>query len=357
MRSTVKYKVITATLSAALLFGSVASLPAPVANAAVSAEVIWGVNMRSGPSTSDSVIRMLKKGEQVAVLGQSGSWYKISDSRGRTGYISSSTKYTELASETSAGVEAGSGTETSDAVASLTGVIKKSVSFRKGPSTSYSRLRYLKAGEEVRVISQPSSYWYEVIDSKGVKGYVSSQSQYITVGGKPGSGADKGSGNTDDAAVEQPGSPADSSNASVEKMIATGMKYLGTPYEFGSNRNSTATFDCSDFTKHIFKAALGVTLPADSRQQGTYVKNKGNAVTSISQLKRGDLMFFMSYKGSSKSAYSGINKTSQRITHVAVYLGDGKVLHTYSNASGGVRTNDIMGTAWEYRFMYGGSAL
>lgn len=356
MKSTVKYKVVTATLSAALLFGSMAALPAPVANAATSAEVIWGVNMRTGPSTSDSVIRMLKKGEQVAVLGQSGGWYKISDSSGKTGYISSSAKYTELGSETTA--DTGAGTETPDAVASLTGVIKKSVSFRKGPSTSYSRLRYLKAGEEVRVVSQPSSYWYEVIDSKGVKGYVSSQSQYITVGGAPGSVVDTGSGgNADKPTVEQPNSSTGTSSASVEKVIATGMKYLGTPYEYGSNRSTTTTFDCSDFTKHIFKVALGVTLPADSRQQGTYVKNKGNAVTSISQLKRGDLMFFMSYKGSSKSSYSGINKSSQRITHVAIYLGDGKVLHTYSNASGGVRTNDIMGTSWEHRFLYGGSAL
>lgn len=353
MRSTVKYKVVTATLSAALLFGSMAALPAPVANAATSAEVVWGVNMRSGPTTSASIIRMLKKGEEVTVLEQSGGWYKISDSTGKTGYISSSSKYTELGSETTDGAD----TETPEAVPSLTGVIKKSVSFRKGPSTSYSRLRYLQAGEEVRVVSQPSSSWYEVIDSKGVKGYVSSQSQYITVGGAPGSGGDTGSGNTDDTVVEQPDSSTGTSSASVEKMIATGMKYLGTPYEFGSNRSTTATFDCSDFTKHIFKVALGVTLPADSRQQGTYVKNKGNAVTSISQLKRGDLMFFMSYKGSSKSSYSGINKSSQRITHVAVYLGDGKVLHTYSNASGGVRTNDITGTAWEYRFLYGGSAL
>jgi cell wall-associated NlpC family hydrolase len=330
-----------------------AALPAPIAHAATSAEVIWGVNMRSGPSTSASVIRMLKKGEQVSVLEQSGSWYKISDSSGKTGYISSSAKYTELGSETSEGTD----TESPEAVPSLTGVIKKSVSFRKGPSTSYSRLRYLQAGEQVSVVSQPSSSWYEVIDSKGVKGYVSSQSQYITVGGAPGSGGDAGSGDTDETVVEQPDSSTGASNASVEKMIATGMKYLGTPYEYGSNRNTTATFDCSDFTKHIFKTALGVTLPADSRQQGTFVKNKGNAVTSISQLKRGDLMFFMSYKGSSKSSYSGVNKSSQRITHVAIYLGDGKVLHTYSNESGGVRTNDIMGTAWEYRFLYGGSAL
>jgi cell wall-associated NlpC family hydrolase len=359
LNTSVKYKVVTATLSAALLFGSVAALPAPVAHAAQSAEVIWGVNMRSGPSSTASVIRMLKKGEQVSILEKSGSWYKVSDSNGKTGYISSSSKYTELGSNApSGGTESGTGTDT-PALATLTGVIQKSVSFRKGPGTSYTRVRYLKTGEEVKVISQPSSGWYEVMDSNGVRGYVSSQTQYITVNGKTstGSGADKETGGSGGSTGGDSVSQEGATNTSVEKMIATGMKYLGTPYEFGSNRNTTATFDCSDFTKHIFKQALGVTLPADSRQQGTYVKNKGNAVTSISQLKRGDLMFFMSYKGSSKSSYSGVNKSSQRITHVAIYLGNGKVLHTYSKESGGVRTNDIMGTHWEYRFLYGGSAL
>lgn len=101
----------------------------------------------------------------------------------------------------------------------------------------------------------------------------------------------------------------------------------------------------------------GITLPADSRQQGTYVKNKGNAKSSISSLKRGDLMFFMSYKGSSKSSYSGINKSSARITHVAIYLGNGKMLHTYSTESGGVKVDTFEGKHWEYRFLYGGSAL
>lgn len=353
MNTSVKYKVVTATLSAALLFGSVAALPAPIAHAAVSAEVVWGVNMRTAPSTSASVIRMLKKGEQITVLEESGSWYKISDGNGKTGYISSSSKYTELGAE-----QVEEPNSESPVLATLTGVIKKSVSFRKGPGTSYTRMRYLQAGEQVKVVSQPSSSWYEVIDSKGVRGYVSSQTQYITVNGKTSTDTGSDKGNTGGSGS----SPVDNgssgySNASIEKMIATGMKYLGTPYEYGSNRNTTTTFDCSDFTKQIFKEALGVTLPADSRQQGAYVKNKGNAVTSISQLKRGDLMFFMSYKGSSKSAYSGVNKSNQTITHVAVYLGDGKVLHTYSKESGGVKTSEISGTHWEYRFLFGGSAL
>lgn len=144
---------------------------------------------------------------------------------------------------------------------------------------------------------------------------------------------------------------------SIEKVISDGLKYTGTPYEFGSNHSTTKTFDCSDFVRWIFKESLGIDLPADSRQQGAYVKENGTAETDWHNLKRGDLMFFMSYKGSKEASYKSIDKSSQRITHVAIYLGEGKILHTYSNDSGGVHVGDFAGTAWEHRFLFGGSVL
>ncbi|MNF00540.1 hypothetical protein D3C80_1993840 [compost metagenome] len=64
----------------------------------------------------------------------------------------------------------------------------------------------------------------------------------------------------------------------------------------------------------------------------------------------------MSYKGSSASAYAGVNKSTERITHVAMYLGNGKLLHTYSTKSGGVRI-DTLSNSWEKRFLFGGSVL
>ncbi|MFD2382102.1 C40 family peptidase [Paenibacillus xanthanilyticus] len=147
------------------------------------------------------------------------------------------------------------------------------------------------------------------------------------------------------------------SAATAQSVINAGMKYMGTPYENGSSRYNTSTFDCSDFVRQAFLDATGVKLPADSRSQATYVKNKGGTTTNWSSLKPGDLMFFMSYKGTSKSAYAGINKSAQRITHVGIYLGGGKVLHTYSKQSGGVTISKVAGTHWEHRFVFGGSAI
>lgn len=238
----------------------------------------------------------------------------------------------------------------SAAMAAQTAVVESGVNFRTAPSTSSSKIRLLKTGEKLTVLSKTNNYWYKVKDSKGKTGYVSSQSKYITVNGStsPGnSNAGSGSGNV---------TPAPASG-SVEKVIAAGMKYMGTPYQYGSSRSTTTTFDCSDFVRQAFLDGVGIKLAADSRGQGKYVKDKGNAVSNWKQLKRGDLMFFMSYKGTSASAYSGVNKSTARITHDGIYLGDGKILHTYSTKSGGVTISDIAGTHWEKRFLFGGSAL
>lgn len=117
----------------------------------------------------------------------------------------------------------------------------------------------------------------------------------------------------------------------TNQVISNGLKYKGTPYKFGSSKNTTRTFDCSSFTQRVFKEA-GITLPRDSRQQSRV----GQRV-SKDQLQKGDLIFFRS-SGSSSS----------RITHVAIYAGNNTLLHTYG--SPGVTTSKFFGTSWEKRF-------
>jgi len=315
------------------------------AAAATQIEVKQTVSFRDKPSTSSTVIRYLKSGEQLLVLSEPKSyWYQVRADDGTTGYVSSSSQYITAAAadeDASVGANASSNASASASASSVKGEIVASVSFRTSPSTSASRIRYLGRGESVTVLGQPNSYWYQVRDSRGVTGYVSSQAQYIRVSG----------------GAAAPPSGGGSQGSNVEKVINVGMSFLGTPYQYGSNRNSTAYFDCSAFVRRAFQNALNVTLPADSRGQGNYVKNKGNAKSDWRQLKRGDLMFFMSYRGTSASSYSGVNKSTATITHVGIYLGDGKILHTYSKESGGVRTDSIAGKHWEHRFLFGGSAL
>ncbi|ANY73023.1 glycoside hydrolase [Paenibacillus ihbetae] len=224
------------------------------------------------------------------------------------------------------------------------GVASGNVYMRSQPSTSGKVVDRVYKGDSVQILGS-SSGWYKIKNSEGKQGYASSK--YITQ--KSGS-SNSNSGSGSESAAKP------STNATVEKVISAGMKYLGTPYEFGSNRSSTKTFDCSAFVRRAYMDGAGITLPGNSRTQGQWIKDKGTDVYNISQLKRGDLVFFMSYRGSSASAYAGVNKATQRITHVAIYLGDNKLLHTYSKKSGGVLVGDFS-SSWKNRFLYGGSVL
>lgn len=316
---------------------SAASAPSVVSiTAAKQTGVIQAsVRLRTGAATSATVIRYLNKGEQVVILEQTNSyWYKVQTSEGTVGYTSADSQYISVTA----------------APAAPSAEIVATVRLRETPATSGKVLGYLYKGDKVVILEETNDYWYKVQTAEGQVGYTSSSEQYI---------------DADNAVPTPTATPKPTptptptptpASVTLEKVIATGMTYLGTPYEFGSSRSDTSTFDCSDFVRQIFIEAAGLKLPADSRQQGMWVRENSTAVTSISSLKRGDLMFFMDYKGSSASAYAGVDRFSERISHVAVYLGNGQILHTYSVASGGVRV-DTLSASWMNRFLYGGSVI
>jgi peptidoglycan DL-endopeptidase CwlO len=144
----------------------------------------------------------------------------------------------------------------------------------------------------------------------------------------------------------------------ANNVISFGELFLGTPYEYGSDRNNPNTFDCSDFTRYSFLGALGMELPIDSRSQANYVYTFGTRqYWDLSQAQRGDLLFFMDYRGPRQEDYRYVNRANERITHVGIYMGDGMLLHTASQATGGVRTDYIFGKHLEWRFISGGSVL
>lgn len=292
-------------------------------------QIISGVNLRSKPSLSGSIIGFVGKGSVVTILEQSNDYfYKVRTSEGTTGYLSAADKYISVQ-------KAGSST--------AAGVVIYGVNLRDKPSTSGKVIKMLSKGTKVTIVDQSNNYFYKVETENGLKGYVSTSSKYLKINGKVTS------------PTPSP-SPGTSDSAKIEQVIRTGQKYLGTPYEYGSDRNTTDTFDCSDFVRQAYRESIGIVLPADSRKQGAWIRDNGTAVYSMDSLKRGDLVFFMSYKGSSASSYAGVNPNTERITHVGIYLGNGEILHTYSNSSGGVRKDKLTGS-WKHRFLYGGSVL
>jgi cell wall-associated NlpC family hydrolase len=110
-------------------------------------------------------------------------------------------------------------------------------------------------------------------------------------------------------------------SASAARVLATGSRYLGTPYRYGGVSPVTG-FDCSGFVQYVF-GRQGVSLPRTSRQQAS----SGRALPLIiSMLRPGDLMFFAS--------------GGRTINHVAIYAGNNRILHS-SAGSGGVRYDDL----------------
>ncbi len=100
------------------------------------------------------------------------------------------------------------------------------------------------------------------------------------------------------------------SSPTAKDLLRTAKMFLGIPYFWGGK--STKGFDCSGFTQTIYKWN-GIQLPRDANMQvkiGTEIPIDD----SLSQVKPGDLLFF----GSAKD----------HITHVAMYLGNGKFIHS-----------------------------
>jgi cell wall-associated NlpC family hydrolase len=316
------------------------------------AAIVSSVSFRTGPSTGDSRIRYLQTGEKLWVLSKVNAyWYKAQDINGVTGYLSTSSKYIELIAPLIEQQETAPSTaDEQQAAVPVTeqeepiftpdpnATALRSVSFRTGPSIYDSRIRYLQTGEKLWVLDKVNSYWYKAQDKNGTIGYVSSSSYYI---------------DTTYVDYYKKLVPSDA----AQMVIDAGMKYLGTPYEFGSSRYNTETFDCSDFVRQAFLDGIELQLPGNSRTQAEYVKEIGKTTTDWRALKPGDIVFFMSYKGYRASDYEGIDKSAERITHDGIYLGNGQVLHTFSKESGGVQVTSIVGNAWEYRMIFGGSAF
>lgn len=101
-----------------------------------------------------------------------------------------------------------------------------------------------------------------------------------------------------------------------DQIISTGLQYLGTPYMFNAPSYQSDTFDCSSFIQYIF-GVNGFLLPRNSRQQFEI-----GVPIPFNQIKKGDLLFFTTKARKNRQGLS-------KIGHVAIYIGQGQILHTY----------------------------
>lgn len=105
-------------------------------------------------------------------------------------------------------------------------------------------------------------------------------------------------------------------------IVSFGLQFVGNRYVWGGiDPNKGA--DCSGFTMYVMKNMAGITLSHSSRAQA----NEGRTI-SAEEIRPGDLVFYGS---------------GSRINHVAIYIGDGQVVHA-ANEKDGIKVSP-----WSYR--------
>lgn len=65
-------------------------------NSTTKVQILSNVNLHEQPSGSGTVIRVLRTGEKLTLVGQSGAWYKVTDTAGVIGWVSDLARYTKL---------------------------------------------------------------------------------------------------------------------------------------------------------------------------------------------------------------------------------------------------------------------
>jgi cell wall-associated NlpC family hydrolase len=109
----------------------------------------------------------------------------------------------------------------------------------------------------------------------------------------------------------------------VSTVLEHAKMFVGTRYRWGGDLRWSKRTDCSGFVQFIYRS-FGIELPRTARAQAEY----GETVTyhrDYEVMAPADLIFFR-YRG--------------RIRHVAIYLGNYKILHS-SSRCGGVVISDL----------------
>jgi cell wall-associated NlpC family hydrolase len=116
--------------------------------------------------------------------------------------------------------------------------------------------------------------------------------------------------------------------AVAQRAVRSAERHVGKPYVWGGNSPAEG-FDCSGFVRYVF-AEQGIRLPRVARDQagaGEWLPPR------VESLAPGDLMFYAGRDGV--------------IDHVAIYAGDGRIIHA-SSTGRGVRWDDLNTARGQY---------
>lgn len=284
-------KKFTAMMLATLMFISLVGTAA----AYDTVNVIYGVNLRTAPSTDSKVIRMLPRDEEIQIIAKVNAyWMKVKTKNGSIGYISADSKYTDSTREVKEQIK-------------TTGYPY----LRSVPSVDHSKVyRSIPKGKVLEVLHKPNSYYVKV-SYGGQTGYISTNYiQYLN------------------GTVNNKSAPSSSSSSLADSIIDTAMSLIGrAEYDYGTRDHRNLILDCSSFTEYVFEQH-GIDLKWGTR----YQKNAGDYV-SKSNLKKGDLVFF-----------SVGNSTE--IGHVGIYISDGNFINILDKPESDVHIANLNKGYW-----------
>ncbi len=118
-----------------------------------------------------------------------------------------------------------------------------------------------------------------------------------------------------------------------QEILTSAMAMIDTPYRYGGT--TRRGFDCSGFVSYAYGQA-GIRLPRTAQEQ-----QRSATRIATADLKPGDMVFF---------------KSGRRISHVGLYVGDGRMVHSPSKGDR-VRVDQIHAGYWGKRYAGAGRVL
>ena len=282
------------------------------------------LRLREEPNLTSNVLTMVSSGSRYVVQGDEGDFYKIEVDADLIGYIAKSYCKVEVEFDQAVSLEeerqkleeeAQRKRDAQTAIANLEQTIKveenKDVIIPANPAQS----------DDSAITSAPSANTAQNSQAQSPpSGQNSSDSKSAaSAPGKTNSsnsssqiGSSGPSSGTVSSPVAGPGSSAAVVSATRTAIVAYAKQFLGNPYVYGGT-SLTNGADCSGFTQSVF-AHFGITTGRSSRDQAAQGKE-----ISMSAIQPGDLLFYAS---------------GSYINHVAIYIGDGKIIHSSNPTTG-----------------------
>jgi len=132
----------------------------------------------------------------------------------------------------------------------------------------------------------------------------------------------------EDEHTSRPYAPVDKHGAQPA-VVNYAHSLIGIPYKYGGVSPSTG-FDCSGFVRHVYGKKAGINLPHNAK----LISRRGSKI-SRHELRPGDLVFY--------------NTLGYDYSHVGVYIGDDKFIHSPSSGKK-VHIVDMQMAYWKKRF-------